>query len=303
MKIGVIGTGKMGKNHVRIYSDLRGVDELYVTDMNKEAGQEVAKAYNANFVDSMEELLSSVDAVSICTPTSAHFDTAKQVIEAGVHCLIEKPVTASIEEAKTLEKLASGKDLVVGVGHIERFNPAVSKLKELIENSMLGDLLLVSARRVGPFVPRIMDVGIITDSASHDIDVIRYLIGSEPKQVFSLWRGLKNKRGDHALIVFDFGDTLASIEVNWFSPDKVRNLTVTGTKGTAALDYRDQELVVYNLDSKIIPKIEKAEPLRLELEHFIDCIINDKEPLVNAYEGFKVLEIATEAEKKYDTSC
>jgi UDP-N-acetylglucosamine 3-dehydrogenase len=304
LRVGVIGVGQMGQHHVRNYSAMENVELVGIADLNQVRIVEIAKKFDTQAYVNYKELLEeNLDAVSMVVPTSVHIDVALEVIKSNTHLLIEKPIANSLESAREIYEAVKDTSLKLLVGHIERFNPAVSKLKELIDTNILGDLLLVSSRRVGPFVPRIMDVGIITDSASHDIDIIRYLIGAEPKRVFSLWRGLKNKKGDHALIVFDFGNTLASVEVNWFSPNKVRNLTVTGTEGTAELDYIEQRVVVYNSDSKIIPKIEKAEPLRIELEHFVDCIINDKEPLVNAYEGFKVLEIATEAERKYDTSC
>lgn len=304
LRVGVIGVGQMGQHHARNYNEMNDVELVGIADSNQTRLIEIADRFDVEAYVNYKDLLEDgLDAVSVVVPTSMHRDVALEVIESKTHLLVEKPLANSLENAKEIYEAVKNTSLKLLVGHIERFNPAVSRLKELIDNGVLGDLLLISARRVGPFVPRIMDVGIIADSASHDIDVIRYLIGTEPKQVFSLWRGLKNKKGDHALIVLDFGDTLASVEVNWFSPNKVRNLTVTGTKGTAELDYRDQVVVVYNLDSKIIPKIEKAEPLRLELEHFVDCIVSDKEPLVNAYEGFKVLEIAMEAERRYDTSC
>ena len=290
LRVGVIGVGQMGQHHARNYSEMESADLVGVADSNQTRLIEIADRFKVNaYVDYKDMLADGLDAVSVVVPTSMHKDVALEVIDSGTHLLVEKPLANSLENAKVIYDAVKDTSLKLLVGHIERFNPAVSKLKELIDNNTLGELLLVSSRRVGPFVPRIMDVGIITDSASHDIDVIRYLIGAEPKRVFSLWRGLKNKKGDHALIVFDFGDTLASVE---FSPNKVRSLTVTGTDGTAELDYIEQRVVIRSLDSKIIPKIEKAEPLRLELDHFIDCIVNDKTPLVNAYEGFMCTDIS-----------
>ena len=303
LRVGVVGVGQMGQHHARNYSEMENVKLVGVADVNQARLLEIAERFNVEaYVDYRDLLEKDLDAVSIAVPTSMHKDVALEVIESNTHLLVEKPLADSLNSAADILNAVKDTSLKLLVGHIERFNPAISKLKELIDTGVLGDLLMISATRVGPYVLRIMDVGIITDSASHDIDIIRYLTNTEPVQIFSLWRGLRNKKGDHALIVFDFGDTLASVEVNWFSPNIVRKLTVTGTKGTAELNYREQSLVVYNSNSKTIPKIEKAEPLRLELEHFVDCIINDKEPLVNAYEGFKVLEIVTEAEKKYDTS-
>jgi UDP-N-acetylglucosamine 3-dehydrogenase len=304
LKVGVIGVGQMGQHHARNYNEIPNVELVGIADTNRDRLEEMVDRFNVNaYVDYRDMLSEGLDAVSVVVPTSMHKDVALDVIESETHLLVEKPLADSVENARVIYDAVKNTPLKLAVGYIERFNPAVSKLKELIDDRIFGDLLLVSARRVGPFMTRIMDVGIVADSASHDIDVIRYLIGAEPKHSFSLWRGLKNRRGDHALIVFDFGNTLASVEVNWFSPTKIRNLIITGTDATAQLDYIKQSIVINTSEGEQVPKIERSEPLRVELEHFIDCIIHDKEPLVNIEEGLRTLEIATEAEKKHDTSC
>jgi UDP-N-acetylglucosamine 3-dehydrogenase len=155
----------------------------------------------------------------------------------------------------------------------------------------------VSARRVGPFVPRILDIGIIVDVATHDIDIISSLIGRECTSIVSRSTRRKNPKGDAAIILLGFGDISASIEVNWYTPHKVRTLTVTGTKGIAYLDYIKQEIEVHDAEQTLIPRIEKEEPLKLELERFLDCVRNDSEPLISGMDALKVLEIAIKAEK------
>lgn len=156
----------------------------------------------------------------------------------------------------------------------------------------MGDILIISTRRVGPYSPRINDIGIIVDLATHDIDVARYLTGREPQKIYSKYGSIKHFKEDHAILLLDFGGSAACIEVNWFTPHKVRTAVITGTKGIAYLDYIDQNLTVYNSEWKMEPKIEKEEPLRRELEHFIGCITNGKEPLVTGEEGLKTLEVA-----------
>lgn len=183
------------------------------------------------------------------------------------------------------------------VGHLERFNPAVRKLKQIIDDGILGKLVLISARRVGPFVPRISDVGIIVDVATHDIDIIRYFIGSECTSVFARSTRYKNVKGDAAIILMGFGDVSASVEVNWYTPHRIRTLTVTGTEGIAYLDYIKQEVEIYSTERKMTPKIGKDEPLKLELKHFLDCVMTDREPLTNGFEALKALEIAIKAEQ------
>lgn len=300
IRVGVVGVGEMGQHHVRIYNEIEDADLVGITDVNERRVKETAKQYKTKaFIDYKDLLKEDLDAVSIVVPSQLHKRVALEFIKEGVNCLIEKPIATNIEDAKEIIKEAETNNLKLAIGHIERFNPAVTKLKEIIENGILGKMLLISTRRVGPFVPRITDVGIIVDSATHDIDVVRYLLGKEPIEIFAKSGWIKNKKGDHAIVLLDFGNVSASIEVNWFTPHKVRTLVATGTEGIAYLDYLKQKVIIYNSDWKMIPKIENKEPLKIELEHFLGYVKNNKKPLVDGYEGLKVLEIAIKAERNH----
>ena len=301
IKVGVVGVGEMGQHHVRVYNEMEDADLVGIADVNERKVKEIANQSKTKaFTDYNDLLKEDLDAVSIAVPTILHKKVALDFIRERVNCLIEKPIATNIEDAQEIIREAERNNVKLAIGHIERFNPAVTKLKEIIENGILGKMLLVSTRRVGPFVPRIKDVGIIVDLATHDIDVVRYLVGKEAVNIFVKSGGFKNKKGDHALVLLDFGEVSASIEVNWFTPHKVRSLVATGTEGIAYLDYLKQEVVIYNSEWKMIPKIEKKEPLKVELEHFLECVKNNKEPLVNGYEGLKVLEIAIKAERNHE---
>lgn len=294
IKVGVIGVGRMGRHHARIYSELPGCELVGVVDKNFEQAKKIGKLYNTPpYKDPAE--LDKVDAVSIAVPTSLHKKIAMDFIKKGVHCLVEKPIASTVEEAKEMITEAGKNGVKLMVGHVERFNPAVTKLKEIVEKGGLGKLILISTRRVGPFVSRIRDVGIIIDSATHDIDIARYLVGKEPVNIFAKSGQVKSEKEDHAIVVLDFGDVAASIEVNWFTPHKVRSLVATGTEGIAYLDYIKQELEVYTSERRMVPRVNKEEPLKLELEHFLDCIKNNKKPLVDGQEGLKTLEVALKA--------
>ena len=300
IKIGVVGLGAMGQHHARVFSQL-GCELVGVADVNLEKAREVGGMYKTRYYSDYAELVSKVDAVSIVVPTTLHWRIAKEFIEHGVHCLVEKPIAPTMKEASEMVLAARNNNVKLMVGHIERFNPAVTNLKQLIDKSALGELIQISTRRVGPFAPRIRDVGIIVDSATHDIDIIRYLLNSEPTGIFSKFGRLQHEKEDHAVIVLDFDKVTACIEVNWFSPHKVRTLVATGSKGTAYLDYIEQTLTVHNSHNLDV-KIEKAEPLNLELEHFLKCVETDSQPLVDGFQGMKVLEIALEASKSKATS-
>jgi len=294
INVGVVGVGMMGQHHARLYSQL-DCKLVGVADSDLKRAKEIGEKYNTNYYKNHSDLLNKVDAVSIAVPTSFHEKVAVDFLRKGIHCLVEKPIASTTEEAKEMIKEAEKNDAKLMIGHIERFNPAVIKLKELIEKGDLGKLIIISTRRVGPFVPRIRDVGIIVDSATHDIDIARYLVGKEPVNVYAKYGKVKHEKGDHAIIVLDFGDVTASVEVNWFTPHVVRTLVATGTTGIAYLDYLQQTVELCNAKGKRVPKIKKEEPLKLELKHFLNCIKRDEKPFVDGREGLKVLEIALKA--------
>lgn len=295
IRVGVIGVGMMGRHHARIYSELSDYELVGIADRNLETAKKVGKKSKTSYYQYYEKLYNEVDAVSIVVPTILHKQIALNFINRGVHCLVEKPIASTLEEAREMIEAAEKNNVKLMIGHVERFNPAVGKLKQMIDKGMLGKLILISTRRVGPFVHRIREVGIIIDSATHDIDIARYMVGKDPTNVFAKAGRVKHEKEDHAIIVLDFDDVVASIEVNWFTPHKVRTLVATGTEAIAYLDYIKQSLEIYSPEQKIAPTIEREEPLKLELKHFLRCIENNERPLVNGREGLKVLEIALKA--------
>lgn len=298
LKVGVIGVGVMGRNHVRVYKNIPTVELVGIADTNKSTLDKVSDEFSVKgFTDYRELVELGVDAVSVAVPTTYHADVAKDVIKKGVHLLVEKPLANTLGHGKAIVRAAKKKKVKLMVGHIERFNPAVVRLKQFIDMEELGDILTISAKRVGPFQPRVMDISVLVDCGIHDIDVIRYLLSSEPTEIFSKLRIIRNKYGDQAVVVLYFNEVCAVIEANWFTPHQIRKLFITGTKGIAELDYISQELTIENSECHIVPKIEKQEPLRLELEYFVNCIRNNEEPVIDGEEGLKNLKIAITAEK------
>jgi UDP-N-acetylglucosamine 3-dehydrogenase len=298
VKVGVVGLGVMGQHHARVYSQL-GCQFVGVADADFEKARTVGEHYGIPYYADYRELLSRVDAVSIVVPTSLHRKVAVDFLSKGIHCLVEKPIASKLEDAEEMRIVAQATQAKLAVGHIERFNPAVTRLKEIINEGVLGEIMIISTRRVGPFARRIRDVGIIVDSASHDIDVARYLVGKEPVTTFARsGRLIHASQEDHAVIVLDFGSSTASIEVNWFTPHKVRTLVATGSKGIAYLDYIEQRLTVHRWGEEWDVPIEKTEPLKLELEHFLRCAENNEQPLVDGLEGIRVLELCLAAARQ-----
>lgn len=318
IRVGVIGAGYMGKNHIRVYSEIKGVELVAFSDIDENLVTQLSERYRikgyANYIELLEK--EDIDAVSVAVPTPLHRKVIMDVFSYNKHVLVEKPMTVNIEEAKSLIKSATQKKLILMIGHVERFNPAILKMKELLKNHYFGEIVSLSAKRVGPYIPRARDTGVIIDLAIHDIDVMRFLTEKSVKEVYAKIGRKITKHEDYASILLEFeGGILGSIEVNRLTPTKIRTLSLTCTDGFATIDYIKQDISVYGkiLDTdykdyqELIlkfgdpeigkPTIEKQEPLKLELEHFIDCIRNNKKPIVDGMEGLKNLEIAMDALK------
>ncbi|MFQ6095255.1 MAG: Gfo/Idh/MocA family protein, partial [Candidatus Bathyarchaeia archaeon] len=217
----------------------------------------------------------------------------------GKHLLVEKPMASSLKEAHRILELAKEKERRLAVGFIERFNPAVQRLKELIEMGEIGSIVSATAKRVSRWPERIGDVGVVKDTAIHDIDIMRYILQEDPTAVYANAGNLKHKRfEDYAQIMLTFtGGRTAFLEANWLTPYKIRKLVVTGSKAIISLDYITQEITIETEGQTITPREEWREPLKLELEHFEKCILEDRKPLVTGMDGLRALEIAEAALK------
>jgi UDP-N-acetylglucosamine 3-dehydrogenase len=297
IRVGVVGLGAMGQHHTRVYSQLE-CELVGVADTDLDKAREVGKQYGIPYYNDYRELIPLTDAVSIVVPTSFHCEVALAFLNRGIHCIVEKPIASSLEDGEEMLRVARNMHAKLAIGHIERFNPVVTGLKRIIDQGVLGEIMIISTRRVGPFASRIRDVGIVLDSASHDIDIARYLMGRDPIGVVARsGRLIHPTQEDHAVIMLDFGRATAAIEVNWFTPHKVRTLVATGSKGIAYLDYIAQTLVLHNGANEWHAVIPKTEPLKLELEHFLRCAEGNELPLVDGREGVQALELCLAASK------
>ncbi len=275
MKIGVIGTGTMGRNHARVYSELKGVEDVYVFDLNNNNNTEMRK--NGIIVcESMNELLNYADAVSICVPTKYHLDTVKTVIERNIHCLVEKPLVLTTKEGEELLELSKNKNIIVGIGHIERFNPIINEINKMIKNPFFVDM-----RRHNPSSSRITDSSIVEDLMIHDIDIIfNVLFNTKDYKIYSIGNQ------DVCKAMVSFNGSMASISASRKSCKKIRTIYIEDENFTIDGDFMTQEIYTYwkpeaygierdkytqeNIIEKII--VDKVEPLKIELKTFIDCI-------------------------------
>ena len=273
MDVGVIGTGVMGRNHVRVYSELKAADSVWLYDQDTNVARDVAEQNNVNYAKSMEELLRSVDAVSLCVPTPYHCNTAKEVLDAGVDMLVEKPICLTAAEgAELLESIPD--DCVVGVGHIERFNPIIPEIKRIVKNP-----LYVEINRHNPASARVTGSSVVEDLMIHDIDIVfNALFGSE----YTV-----NACGsfDVCGALFDFGHAPVYLSASRKASKKIRLIRIEEEDFTIEGDFMSQEVYVYrkpehyhqeaeryvqeNITEKVM--VGKVEPLRTELLTFIEC--------------------------------
>jgi UDP-N-acetylglucosamine 3-dehydrogenase len=255
---------------------------------------DIGRQFSIEHTSSLDDLLSrsDIDAVTVCTPTVTHKEIATRALEAGKHILVEKPMTNTVAEGRELLSLAKKKGLRIMPGHIERFNPAVTYLKTLVEEGTLGKIILLLARRVGRWPERIGDVGVVRDTAIHDIDLARYIFGDEVSAVYAQVGSLRHSKEDYAEIMLRFSEGgTAFIDANWLTPLKTRTMVVTGSDATAQLDYITQLISIERSEERMTPKLVRKEPLTLELAHFSDSILNDHPFSVNGIDGLRAVEI------------
>lgn len=314
LKAAVIGVGGIGQHHARNYREIPDVDLIAVCDSDEAALARVTTGFGMVTFTSYETLFKELkpDLVSIAVPTVLHFEVAMQALEHGIHVLVEKPISSTYDQAMELIEAAESRDLCLTVGHIERFNPAVSEVKKRIEAGELGQIFQIHAQRLSPFPMRIQDVGVVLDLAPHDIDIMRYLLGADVAHIHAeLTRRIHRTHEDmlSGTLRFDNG-TIGVLDINWLTPTKVRELRIIGEGGMYIVNYLTQELYWYkNAETlngwdtlgilhgvgegdMIKVFIQKKEPLRAELEAFANAVKNNSAPLVSGHDGLVAMDIA-----------
>ena len=304
VRAGVIGVGIMGERHCRVYSSLRHVRLIGIADRDRNRGQAVAANYEARYFEDYQELLAEVDAVSIATPTPFHYNLAMQALEHGIHVLVEKPMTETLEEAKQLVVKANECNKILQVGHIERFNPAFLELK----NVTVGmKLVAVNIRRLSPFDTSNTDVDVVRDLMIHDLDLVVDLVGNSLEGLNAWGRSISTKAIDHAVANLSFRQgPIATLFASRITEQKVRLIEVIAEGAYIEADLLSKSLLIHRRtfpkffdadkyrQESVIERIHvpMAEPLMLELEHFIDCVRDGKPSLVAGEDGHYALQLA-----------
>ncbi|MFX1318979.1 MAG: Gfo/Idh/MocA family oxidoreductase [Promethearchaeota archaeon] len=297
--IGVIGVGAWGKHHVRVFSELEEANLVAIADRDADKAKSFAKKFKVIHYTQPSDLFRNkdIDAVTICTPTVTHADLALEAIASGKHVLLEKPMTDTVGQAQRVIDGAKAANILLMVGFVERFNPSVKTAAEFIDQGKIGELVLGSSRRLGPFVPgRVADIGIIKDMAIHDIDISRFLVKQEATAVYAIAGNLYHKYEDHANIVIRFNDKPTFfLECNWLTPRKLRGLNITGSEGVISLDYISQEVTIGTSQWEQKSNSAWDEPLKRELSHFVKSITEHQPPFTSGTDGLEALRIAEAA--------
>ncbi len=320
IRAGVIGTGSIGKNHARIMAELPEIEFAAIYDANTATAQEMASRYGTRAAATLEEFATLVDAATVATPTPSHFPIASFLLERGIHVLVEKPITENTADAHALSKLAHDRGLVLQVGHIERFNPALSALE-----AKLNCPRFIESHRLSPYPNRSTEIGVVLDLMIHDLEIILHLVRSPVVSIDAVGVPVLSRGEDiaNARLRFENG-CVANITVSRISPEKLRKIRVFQQDGYLSLDYQDQEGFMYRLakdgehESSLLQKligakdhavvsefagkrivrepveVSKGEPLKRELASFIECARAGSTPKVSGYQATAALELALE---------
>ncbi len=310
LRVGVIGVGRMGQRHCRVYSTMRKVQLSGVCDVDPERGKSVAAQYEVPNFQDVDELLGQIDAVSLAIPTQQHFELVMKCIARGVHVLVEKPIAESLEQAEQLALTAESEGLVVQVGHIERFNPVYMELKNILE-----DLppLAVNIQRLSPYQGSNVDVDVVLDLMIHDTNLILDLLGRYPEYLDAVGLTAYSGTIDHAMVQVCYPNgPIVSMTASRVTEHKVRRIDVTCREAYVECDLLNKSISIHRAtigeyinankrgvkyrQESLVERINipTFEPLFLQLQHFVECVIEKKRPAVSARDGYEALKLAME---------
>ncbi len=304
IKTAVVGTGHLGRHHARIYSELKNSQLVGVCDTNPKAGKKVATGAGCDYYSDFKDLIGIAEAVSVATPTETHFEVASGLLANGIHVLVEKPITNSPRNASELIRIAEKNSCILQVGHIERFNSAVRKAAEYI-----NDPRFIEVNRISKFPQRSLDIGVVLDLMIHDIDIILSFVDSPVKKIESVGAPVFSGKEDIAncRLLFENG-CVANITASRISYKSERKFRVFEKDRYISLDYEKQDFVVYKKKRKEIkspkdverikPSFKKKEPLKEELESFLQSIQTKTPPTVSGTHGLSALRLALKITEK-----
>lgn len=305
VNISLIGVGRMGQFHLNVINQINSINLTGIYDADEKHLNEISGKYNLNSFASLDEAIDKCDAVIIASPTKFHFDIAKKSVQKGKHVLVEKPMTENYIQAEELEAIVKEKNIIFQVGHVERFNGAVQELHHIIENPYL-----IEARRLAPFTPRITDVGVVFDIMIHDLDIVTSLVKKPLIRFSASGKRIKTKNEDIASALLEFeGNTIATISASRVTQEKIRTLAISSEEAHFILDYATQDITIHRqaasqskiktsiginyTQESIIERvfIHRDNPLKLEDEHFANCILGKDKKLVAIEDDVRTIKL------------
>ena len=302
LRVGVVGVGHIGSNHARLYSEIANADFTAIYDVDVTRANSIAKKYGGTVAKSLEEFTVLVDAASVATPTNSHYEIARPLLEKGKHLLMEKPITENPRHATELAELAAGNQLILQVGHVERFNPVLSALEARLTHPRF-----IEAHRLSSYPNRSTDIGVVLDLMIHDLEVILYLVRSPVQSIDAVGIPVLSKGEDiaNARIRFESG-CVANVTSSQISPERMRKIRVFQEDAYLSLDYEKQSGEIYRREAGKITRdkvpIEREEPLKQQLTSFIECSSTGREPRVSGFQATAALELAVEITKRIESS-
>jgi len=301
VRVGIIGVGYLGVQHARILSYLEEAELIGVADIDFKKAMQIGNRHGVQYYENYEEMLDEIDAGIVATPTSEHFSIAMKLLDAGKSVLVEKPMTKTVKQAEQLVAAAKRNGSILQVGHLERFNPAV----EAIEN-LISEPKFIEVQRLGSFSSRSLDIDVVLDLMIHDLEIILALIKEEVKVIRSSGIHVLSNKIDIANARLEFGSgCVATLTASRVHQGKVRKLRIFEPTAYYSIDYIDQEVKIFPLNGRQADirtlKINKEEPLKKELKNFLRCTRDGKTRKVSGAEGLKALKLAYEILEAIET--
>jgi predicted dehydrogenase len=298
IRVGVVGVGHIGSNHARLYAEIPAADFTAIYDVDLARGNAIAKKYGAAATKSLEAFAGLVDAASVATPTGSHHEVARPLLQKGKHLLIEKPITENPQHATELAELAARYQLVLQVGHVERFNPVLSALEARLTHPRF-----IEAHRLSSYPNRSTDIGVVLDLMIHDLEIILHLVRSPVQSIDAVGVPVLSRGEDiaNARIRFENG-CVANVTSSRISPERMRKIRVFQEDAYLSLDYEKQSGEIYRREGGKITRdkvpIEREEPLKQQLVSFIECASTGRQPRVSGFQATAALELAVEITKR-----
>ena len=301
-RIGVVGTGYLGRLHARVLTEMPEAEVAGFVEVDDSIASEVAQTLGLRRFDSVAALAKAIDCAVVATPTSTHFDVACELIEAGRDVLVEKPVTAEVDEGRRLVEIAKKKNRILQVGHVERYNPAIAAVAPL-----LHDIRYLEAERLGVFVGRSLDIDVLLDLMIHDLNLVLSLLHSNVTEVRAVGVPVLTEKVDITNVRLELENgAVANLTASRVSQERVRKVRFFSSEAYISVDTKEQEVKGFRLGNRAIEPIvvtfEKKEPLRAELESFLQCVRDRTRPLVSGEDGVAAVALAKEVARAIDES-